>query len=255
MRTTFAFLLLAACFGLTASTTTARTAPQARRRVEYSTGSCNLNLTGDKATTVFFVLGLLDEYQGRQVAQNGDRVEGFYCNEPDKAALFLRYLQKLAGEQGIDPAIRQETTQGCLIAFYSKPLTDALNSCYRYTPTGQVWTVAPDGTRRWLATGTLNVALFYKSGPAMSGADGLPESVFYRTRALAYLSGAWNRSNDGASFAFANSAEKADRIGRLLVDLGARDVRLESTFGYVPRTNWVHFVPTQQLLDWLQRAW
>jgi hypothetical protein len=169
--------------------------------------------------------------------------------------MFRRYLDELARDQGIDPTIRQETTQGCLVSYHSKALTDALNSCYRYTPSGSSWTVASDGTRRWLATGVLNDRLFYTGSGGTYGRDGLSDSAFYRTRALAYLSGAWTRYGEDQSFHFANADDKAKRIAQLLVDLGARNIRLESTYGLIPRTNWVHFEPTQQLLDWLQRPW
>ena len=37
-----------------------------------SNGSCDFDLTGDKADNVFFVLGLLNEYNGRVIVEDGD---------------------------------------------------------------------------------------------------------------------------------------------------------------------------------------
>ena len=84
---------------------------------------------------MFFVLGMLDEYQGRNLIEDDDRVEGFYCNEAETARLFRRYIALLAEEQSINPAVREETIQKCLVVYYSKPIASRLNSCYRYTMT------------------------------------------------------------------------------------------------------------------------
>ena len=78
-----------------------------------STGSCDFDLTGDKADTVFFVLGLLNEYNSRGIVEDGDRIEHFYCNESNIAGLFRRYIGKLAEDQGLDPAVREEIVQQC----------------------------------------------------------------------------------------------------------------------------------------------
>jgi hypothetical protein len=95
------------------------------------TGSCGFDLTGDKPDTVFFVLGLLDEYNGRMITEDGDQVERFYCNEAKMPGLFRRYIGKLAQEQGIDPAVREETVQRCLVFYHSRPVADRLNSWLR----------------------------------------------------------------------------------------------------------------------------
>jgi hypothetical protein len=95
---------------------------QAHTPASSSTGSCDFDLTGEKADTVFFVLGLLNEYNGRVIVEDGDRIEHFYCNESKMAGLFRRYIGKLAEEQGVDPAIREETVQQCLVFITRSPL-------------------------------------------------------------------------------------------------------------------------------------
>jgi hypothetical protein len=58
-----------------------------------------------------------------------------------------------------------------------------------------------------------------------------------------------------ADLIFANSLKKAALISQLLDDLGARDVRVESTVGFIPQTNMVHFTPTPLIAEWLGQTW
>jgi hypothetical protein len=220
-----------------------------------STGSCNLDLTGERADTVFFVLGFLDEYLGRRIVEDDDRIEGFYCAEQDKAALFRRVIVKLAQEQRLSPAIRDETIQQCLVSYHSKTIADRLNSCYSYQATNDTAMQATDSTYRRMATASLGRHLFLRTGHGTGRGNGLPDEVFYRRRALAYVAGAWTRYGRDADFAFANAHDKATLIAQLLVDLGCRDVRLETTFGFIPQSNRVHFLPTAEVKEWLEKVW
>lgn len=54
---------------------------------------------------------------------------------------------------------------------------------------------------------------------------------------------------------FANGKEKADLIAQLLVALGCHAVRVESTFGLIPQANIVHFIPTDEVNEWLRKSW
>lgn len=85
-------------------------------------GSCIFDFTGDKSDTVFFLLGLLDEYGGRRIVEDDDRIERFFCNEANTARVFRRYISRLAREQRLDPAVREETVQQCLTSYYSQPI-------------------------------------------------------------------------------------------------------------------------------------
>jgi hypothetical protein len=220
-----------------------------------SNGSCNLDLVGDKGDTVFVVLGLLDEYLGRGFLEDDDRVERFYCDEHDKAALFRRLIVRLAQEQGLDPTIRDETIQGCLIAYHSKAIADRLNSCYSYQMTSGTIAPGADGTYRRTATASLGDSLFLRSGLGAGRGNGLADEAFHRRRALAYLAGAWNRYGRGADFGFANSHDKAALIAELLSHLGCQGVRLETITGGAPNANIVHFEPTAEVKTWLEKTW
>jgi hypothetical protein len=250
--------------GLCASATFACRAPSdsshfprdgAQTAAPYNTGSCDFDLTGEKADTVFFVLGTLDEYLGRRFVEESDRVESFYCNERPIADLFRRYVVKLATEQRIDPVIRDERTQECLVSFHSKPIADRLNSCYRYRMSDQALAEAPDGGYLRTAEASIGFKLFQRDGIGVVTDQGLSDKIFHRRRALAYLAGAWARFRHGPDYVFSNAREKATLICHLLTSLGCRGVRLESTFGLAPQGNAVHFQPTDEVKQWLEKSW
>jgi len=215
-----------------------------------SDGSCRFDLTGDKADTVFFVLGMLDEYNGRNLIEDDDRVERFYCNESGASRLFRRYIGTLAAEQGLDSAVRDETIETCLIVYHSTPIASRLNSCYRYTMTDQILAQAPDGTYRRTANPSLRASgLFARVGGAGSGST----DEANRRRALAYLAGAWARYRRDGDFVFANAHDKAALVAALLTDLGCRNLRIESTIGFIPQTNRVRFEATDEVMAWLRK--
>jgi hypothetical protein len=229
---------------------------RARTPAPSGTGSCDFDLAGDKADTVFFTLGLLNEYNGRGIVEDSDRVEGFYCNETNTARLFRRYLGRLAQEQGLNPAVREETVQQCLVSYYSKPIADRLNSCYRYQMTDQRLAQASDGTYRRTADPSLLASrLFARDSISFITEKGLSDEAFFRRRALAYLAGAWARYGRGNEFVFANAHDKATLVEGLLSDLGCSRISLESTYGLVPQANIVRFQPTDEVTEWLRKTW
>jgi hypothetical protein len=200
---------------------------------------------------------MLEEYNGRQLMEDDDRVERFYCSETETASLFRRTIGKLAVEQGFDPAVAEQTSQKCLIAYHSKSIAEGLNSCYRYEMTDQRLAQAPDGTRRRTATPSLLASGLF-GGVEGSGTitdRGLSDDVFFRRRALAYLAGAWVRYGRDKDFVFANADEKATLVAGLLMGLGCRNIRIESTVGLIPQANYVHFEPTEGVMEWLRKEW
>jgi hypothetical protein len=218
-------------------------------------GRCDFDLTGDKADTVFFVLGALDEYLGRHIVEDGDVVEHFYCNERDTAATFRRQVAKLAGDQGIDPHVREESGQECRVIFHSKAVADRLNSCYSYSARTGALIRGDDGRMRRFAEASLGIKLFEKEGSGSTTEAGWPDSLFHRRRALAYLAGAWMRYHRDKDFVLANSQSKAALVAELLNRLGCHQIRIETTIGLIPQANIVHFEPTDEVNRWLTRTW
>jgi hypothetical protein len=213
-----------------------------------SDGACRFDLTPQKARTVFYVLGYLYEYVGRTIIEDGELIEELYCDEQGQVGAFRAILTRLAAEQGIDPAIREETRQECLVSFHSREVADRLNSCYRYQLSGESLGQGPDGSYRRLGQGTLALTLFVRHGA------GDQRGAVDRDRALPYLAGAWARHGRGGAFVFANSHEKATRIAQLLTMLGCRDVKLESNFGFIPQTNTLRFTPTGEVTEQVVRG-
>jgi hypothetical protein len=218
-------------------------------------GKCDFDLTGDKADTVFFVLGALDEYLGRHIVEDGDVVAHFYCSERDTAVTIRRQVVTLAGEQGLDPHVREESGPDCGVVFHSKSVADRLNSCYSYSARIGALVSGDDGTMRRFAEASLGIKLFEKEGSGRTTEAGWPESVFHRRRALAYLAGAWMRYHRNKDFVFANAQSKAALVAELLHRLCCHQIRIESTIGRIPQANIVHFEPTEEVKAWLEKTW
>lgn len=215
-------------------------------------GSCSLDLSGERADDVFFLIGLRN-LQG--VVEGSDVVEGFYCNEQGVAKLFHRRLEALAAQQGITADVRQETVQECLTSYHSAILRARLNSCYQYELAIPKSAPASVKVPRSGAT-TLNPGLFYRNGVGVPAPDGsLSDDVFARRRALAYLAGTWARFGQPPDFVFTANQERAEFVAGLLSNLGCRRVRVEHTVGMIPGGTFVHFDPTPEVAEWLRRTW
>lgn len=209
--------------------------------------SCNragarpLDLTDSRGARVFFVLGMLDEYTGRHVVEGDDRVEGFYCNETAQVPGFVHHLEEVAREQRLDTRIRLETLQGCITVVRSAALADTLNALYQKRDAPRIdqsWTIDSSGRRR------RNETLW--AGPELL--RGMPRDL-----KLAYVAGAYARYGTGDSMRFANAQRKVALLVALLNELGCANVRTESTQGFIPQTNTIHFEPTPEVRAWFER--
>lgn len=202
-------------------------------------GRCDFDLSGSRAPTVFYVLGVLDDYNGRGIVEGGEVVERFSCREGSLPDEMRALTSRLSAEQGV-PAPTDSVVQDCVIAFQSTALTARLDSCYRYELTDDMTVSAPDGRgRRRIASGTFNFGLLYGSG----GVD--------RVRARAYLEGAWRRWGRDGAFTFTNSGHKAEGIAFLLGQLGCTEVVVHHSVGTIPQGYQVTFTPTDEVAGWL----
>ena len=191
-----------------------------------ATGPAAFALTGGRAATVYWVLGALGEYQGRQVVgDGGDAVELFYCNETRLLNRFRRVLARLAFEQGLDNDRRETALQDCLVTFHSTSIAWAVNSMYRDRRTTGFF----DGP---ISSGRERVALRI-SDQVFEGTG--------RDTLLAYLAGVYWRFGQGEVIAFANAEHKADLVASLLRQVGATDVRRDSRRDTIPHGNAVYF--------------
>lgn len=180
----------------------------------------NYDLSGSKGKNLFFVLGFLDEYQGRRINESSDQVERFYLGGHLEAYVILAYLNKIAHEQGISAEIAIDRRQEVLLSFHSKELTKLINSFYESSPNSffPYW--------------------------HFKGRD--------RSLKLAYLAGAYFRYGRDSSFGFANAYQKAELVARLLSDVGCEFSEIHSSEGTIPVSNVVNFKPTEGLVEWFQ---
>ncbi len=192
------------------------------------------DLTGRKGETVFFVLGMLDEYAGRSIVEDSDRVESFYCNEHVPAFVFRAYLARLAEEQGIETAIETRWNE-CLVSFHSKALASFINGFYSVeSSSGYVDT---DEGKKQFARARLPLSAVDDRDPVLQ---------------LAYLAGAYSRYGSSGQFGFANSGEKRNRVATLLKNTGSDVTDVTSKEG-LPARNEVHFSPNAALRAVLDR--
>ena len=246
-------LLVSTGAGCRQSGATDQRAPSVASSPSSSDGSCDFDLRDERADNVFFVLGLLNV---RGVVEGSDRVESFYCNEQTVAQLFHRRLTALAKEQNLPADVREETVQQCLTFYYSKVLADRLNSCYKYELTIPRSAPASSGSIRRTGATSFNLGLFYRGRTSSLVPErGLSDGMFFRRRALAYVAGTWARFGRGPDSVLTNYPEKAEFVAGLLSGLGCSNVRVEHTVGLIPGGWLVHFEPTNEVTEWLRKAW
>jgi hypothetical protein len=198
-----------------------------------------LDLQGGKGRTVFFILGSLDEYLGRNIREGDDLVESFYCDENAKANAFAALVRQMANEQGLRADVRVEGSQSCLRDVRSRLLADALNRLYRIRVTSHV--MAPDQQGNYHRT-----ARAYVSAEVLAGRG--------QEAKLAYLVGAyWRHGADGV-FRFANARHKAEVVAGLLQEFGASNVSLSSKEGMIPRVWVLSYEPTRALAEALGKG-
>src|SRR3989339_362115 len=69
-----------------------------------TSGSSSINKEQD--STLYFILGIIDDYMGRFIVENGLRVESFYPAETTTSIIFQEYINKLNEESIYVPAVR-----------------------------------------------------------------------------------------------------------------------------------------------------
>ncbi len=197
---------------------------------------CRFDLTGEKADRVFFLLGMRLEAPWRGAAKPADQLETFYCSERDTFVVFKRVVAGLVREQGLVKDVREETKQGCLSFAYSPSLAPAFDGCFRRGATG------------------LDLALFARPGAA-SGDGRIAPADLIRRRALAYVAGAWARHRHDRTIVLTAGTSKADLLATLLKALGCTNVRVVRSLDGTPGSHTVHFDPTPEVAEWLQKRW
>ncbi|HEX5131455.1 MAG TPA: hypothetical protein VFX92_03090 [Candidatus Krumholzibacteria bacterium] len=192
-------------------------------------GSVAVDYSGDKTETIFFVLGMLDEYGGRRITEGIDQIEHFYPNEVTQACVFRVYLDRLAAEQGLNPTVDVSWGESGYISFMSPDLSRFINAQYQFTSINGYRVV--DGEKRRLSIASISTDQFDGHGTNAK---------------LAYLAGAYFRYGQPGNYTFSNANKKRNLIAQLLEDVGCKGVRKSSREG-IPFDNRVYFDADEQL--------
>jgi hypothetical protein len=187
-----------------------------------------MDWSGTKTETLFFLLGMLDAYPPRRYVEGTDLVESFYCNEQLEAFVFLAYLDRLAREQGIEQRAHARLV-GCHLRIESEPLRQLINSfhlCQQLSGSGRA-----GGTSRIYYSLTLLPEVFDGRG---QGAK------------LAFLAGAYFRYGRDGEYWQLPSGRDPERIARMLRDVGATDIRVETKLDDLAKHG-IRFTPSTSL--------
>jgi hypothetical protein len=188
--------------------------------------------------TLFFLLGALDEYDGRAIIENGDVVERFYASEKEAAMTFEFYLRKFARECELECDVAVETDTSGAMVFRSRDLTALIDQCYTFDL---------DESGYVTSAGEPRVTIARMSMAAFTERDWSAKRSF--------LAGAYARFGRKGEFRLANAEHKALLIRDLLRELGCSNVELmRANPGYVPAIRVVRFTPTPAIDSWLRSA-
>ena len=191
------------------------------------------DLSNAKGDNVFFLLGMLNEYAGRNFVEKSDLVESFYCGEDCEAHVFLAYLKRVAAEQGLDASVDVRMRQACLTGLHSRMLTEFIDSFYEYQYSSGGRLIGEDGIRRRAGSASLSAEAFARAK---------------ERHKLAFLVGAFYRYGRDGGFVYANSSERVKLVMALLTEVGCENVRFESRPG-IPSQNTVRFDADEKLRD------
>ena len=188
--------------------------------------------------TLFAVLGFLEEYAGRRVTYNGDRVETFGADEAPQAKQFERCLRRLIDENQLQTTLRCEVVGNCT-HFYSRELTGLIDSHYlAHGLTGS----NPDGSPAY----TKGAGVVRSHAGRMALAAFPPGD---REARLAYLVGAHQRWGQQNSFKVAYGFHKVKLLKQLLHEVGSPNVVIIYPGPeLVPSVYQVAFEPTPELI-------
>lgn len=181
-----------------------------------------------KDIIIFRILGMIDEYAGRVIVEDGDHIEHFFCNEHDQSLIFGEYLKMLATEMKINTVVQERIVQECLADLYSHELNEIINSYYKYKFNTK------SSNEKDTASAFISKDIFQEDDT--------------KSR-LAYLSGAYLRYGDGNSLTIYNARHKADLLVDLLKEVGCTDVVLDS-LDTIPVTSNISFHPTDETKEW-----
>ena len=203
--------------------------------------------TNPELLSNWVLFGFLNEYLGRRVIEDGDRVEGFYPNESAAAEKFGKYLETYSKELGLTQPIEKVVETTGHLHFVSKRLTAMLDAMYGDTVLDrQITLLEPRRTQR---CGRAAV-----SRQCFSGGNSFRLTKNEASERFSYLLGAYIRYGEGNSLVLANATHKAELLRDLLVSIYCPRVSWEIDQRGAPVKNTITFEPTDELREFLSKA-
>lgn len=204
-----------------------------------TSGSSSINKEQD--STLYFILGIIDDYMGRFIVENGLRVESFYPAETTTSIIFQEYINKLIEENNIKDTLIKEVIQSGHIEFNSRKVTEYINNCYVYD--------LESSSMLWLNEESIYV-------PAVRSHALKPEITnnVDNIEKLAFLKGLYIRNNLGSDgncdstycISFVNSVYRYSMAEEYLLSFNCTDLSVEdSPPDAVPFNRILYFKPSE----------
>lgn len=214
------------------------------------------------STALFFVLGMLNDYIGRDIYRGDSLAEVLYPHEKVVGDIFMHYLGELNRDMRYNGTIKKEIQKQGHIAFYSKEIASAIDSCFVFDFSDSSNTIEVQG--RWLI---LYVARNLKR-------EIFPSLWNNRTYAFAFLRGVYLRNSaedilvqlglqefsmddagrdplKRAHLTFANSFYKESLTQFLLYHYGCENIAVidKTKWRYAPGVIGIYFDPSPAFLS------
>jgi hypothetical protein len=189
-----------------------------------------------KVIPTYVALGFLDEYLGRGIVEDGERVESFYPNEQAQAEHFISILEDVDREKDIVTNIRQEVGRQGHISIISRELTGWLDSLYLPRFDGGMTLTGVDGMKRRSTKAYVRAEMF----PAITSREYRHDEVDCR---FSFLLGCHFRYGRNNALTLFNAKHKVELLIEFLEQLGAPWIRWSWTTRIAPRNHVIEFGP------------
>lgn len=214
------------------------------------------------STALFFVLGMLNDYIGRDTYQGNSLVEMLYPDENVVGEIFKHYLNELKNDMHYTGTIRIKIGDVGHIAFYSKEIAAAIDSCFVFDFSDSSTRAEVEG--RWIAlyvSRNLKRELFPVVWNNEAYAFAFLRGVYLRNAPediLAQLGirklTAEEQGRDPlqrAHLSFSNSSYKESLTQFLLYHYGCQDIAVidRSRYGAAPHVIDIFFEPSPAILS------
>ncbi|WP_444996284.1 hypothetical protein [Aliikangiella sp. IMCC44359] len=187
----------------------------------------------------FLVLGMLDEYMGRNITLGSNVVEHFYPNEGVVANIFADYLKSLASELNIETTIEIEKGEDRHLYVKSKEMSNFLISLYK-SNTKEASDFTDAEGKKWQQ---VNLEVDQSMFPEMKNRQFSNQEMDSR---YSYLYGAYIRyGKEGFKYRFANSSHKVKLVMNIIESLESDWVQMRKYLRGAPTTYEIEFGPSE----------